>query len=29
MLLVNERLGFRRDVEWIHLRGPLLDGDVS
>jgi GNAT superfamily N-acetyltransferase len=26
MLLVNERLGFRRDVEWIHLRGPLLDG---
>jgi mycothiol synthase len=29
MLLVNERLGFRRDVEWIHLRGPLLDGDAS
>jgi GNAT superfamily N-acetyltransferase len=26
MLLVNERIGFRRDVEWIHLRGPLLDG---
>ena len=26
MLLVNERLGFRRDVDWIHLRGPLLDG---
>jgi GNAT superfamily N-acetyltransferase len=25
MLIVNERLGFRRDVEWIHLRGPLLD----
>jgi GNAT superfamily N-acetyltransferase len=29
MLLVNERLGFRRDVDWIHLRGPLLDGDES
>jgi GNAT superfamily N-acetyltransferase len=29
MLLVNERLGYRRDVEWIHLRGPLLDGDES
>ena len=29
MLVVNERLGFRRDVEWIHLRGPLLDGDAS
>ena len=26
MLRVNERLGFRRDVDWIHLRGPLLDG---
>ena len=25
MRLVNERLGFRRDVDWIHLRGPLLD----
>jgi mycothiol synthase len=29
MLLVNERLGFRRDVEWIHLRGPLLDGETA
>jgi mycothiol synthase len=29
MLRVNERLGFRRDVEWIHLRGPLLDGGAS
>ena len=29
MLLVNERLGYRRDVEWIHLRGPLLDGRGS
>jgi mycothiol synthase len=29
MLLVNERLGFRRDVDWLHLRGPLLDGDGS
>jgi mycothiol synthase len=26
MRLVNERLGYRRDVDWIHLRGPLLDG---
>ena len=26
MRLVNERLGFRRDVDWLHLRGPLLDG---
>jgi mycothiol synthase len=26
MLQVNERLGFRRDVDWLHLRGPLLDG---
>ena len=25
MRVVNERLGFRRDVDWIHLRGPLLD----
>ena len=25
MRLVNERLGYRRDVDWIHLRGPLLD----
>jgi GNAT superfamily N-acetyltransferase len=29
MLLVNERLGFRRDVEWSHLRGPLLDRGAS
>ena len=27
MRLVNERLGYRRDVDWIHLRGPLLDRD--
>jgi GNAT superfamily N-acetyltransferase len=26
MLHVNERLGFRRGVAWVHLRGPLLDG---
>lgn len=26
MRRVNERLGFRRDVDWMHLRGPLLDG---
>ena len=26
MRLVNDRLGYRRDVDWIHLRGPLLDG---
>jgi GNAT superfamily N-acetyltransferase len=26
MLRVNERLGYRRGVAWIHLRGPLLDG---
>jgi GNAT superfamily N-acetyltransferase len=26
MLRVNERLGFRRDVDWLHLRGPLLEG---
>jgi GNAT superfamily N-acetyltransferase len=25
MLKVNERLGYRRDVDWLHLRGPLLD----
>ena len=25
MRLVNERLGYRRDVDWIHLRGPLFD----
>jgi GNAT superfamily N-acetyltransferase len=25
MLTVNERLGYRRDVDWLHLRGPLLD----
>jgi GNAT superfamily N-acetyltransferase len=29
MLQVNERLGFRRDVDWLHLRGPLLDRDGS
>jgi GNAT superfamily N-acetyltransferase len=29
MLRVNERLGYRRDVEWIHLRGPLLDGGAA
>jgi GNAT superfamily N-acetyltransferase len=29
MLVVNERLGFRRDVDWLHLRGPLLDGDAT
>jgi mycothiol synthase len=29
MLRVNERLGYRRDVDWLHLRGPLLDGDAS
>ena len=28
MLRVNERLGFRRDVDWLHLRGPLLDGEL-
>ena len=26
MRIVNERLGYRRDVDWIHLQGPLLDG---
>ena len=25
MRLVNERLGYRRDVDWLHLLGPLLD----
>ena len=25
MRRVNERLGYVRDVDWIHLRGPLLD----
>jgi mycothiol synthase len=25
MRIVNERLGYRRDVAWIHLKGPLLD----
>jgi mycothiol synthase len=25
MRLVNERLGYVRDVDWIHLKGPLLD----
>jgi hypothetical protein len=25
MLHVNERLGYRRGVAWVHLRGPLLD----
>ena len=25
MLAVNERLGYRKDVVWLHLRGPLLD----
>jgi GNAT superfamily N-acetyltransferase len=25
MLKVNERLGYERDVDWLHLRGPLLD----
>ena len=29
MLRVNERLGYRRGVAWIHLRGPLLDGAES
>jgi GNAT superfamily N-acetyltransferase len=29
MRLVNERLGYRRDVDWIHLRGPLLDGPTA
>jgi mycothiol synthase len=27
MRLVNERLGYRRDVDWLHMRGPLLDDD--
>lgn len=25
MLTVNERLGYRRDVDWLELQGPLLD----
>lgn len=25
MRLVNEQLGYRRDVDWLHMRGPLLD----
>lgn len=25
MLHVNERLGYRHGVAWVHLRGPLLD----
>jgi GNAT superfamily N-acetyltransferase len=25
MRRVNERLGYVRDVDWLHLRGPLLD----
>jgi GNAT superfamily N-acetyltransferase len=29
MLAVNERLGFVRDVDWLHLRGPLLDAESS
>ena len=29
MRLVNEHLGYRRDVDWIHLRGPLLDGPTA
>jgi GNAT superfamily N-acetyltransferase len=29
MRQVNERLGYRRDVDWIHLRGPLLDRDEA
>lgn len=29
MRLVNERLGYRRDVDWLHLRGPLLDSAVA
>jgi GNAT superfamily N-acetyltransferase len=29
MRQVNERLGYRRDVDWIHLRGPLLDGPAA
>lgn len=26
MRKLNERLGYRRDVDWLHLKGPLLDG---
>jgi GNAT superfamily N-acetyltransferase len=29
MLQVNARLGFLRDVDWLHMRGPLLDGGES
>jgi GNAT superfamily N-acetyltransferase len=29
MRLVNERLGYRRDVDWLHMRGPLLDDDAA
>jgi GNAT superfamily N-acetyltransferase len=28
MLRVNERLGYRRDVDWLELQGPLLDRPV-
>jgi GNAT superfamily N-acetyltransferase len=29
MLHVNELLGYRRGVAWVHLRGPLLDGSSA
>lgn len=29
MLHVNERLGYRRGVAWVHLRGALLDGNTA
>jgi mycothiol synthase len=29
MLRVNERLGYRRGVAWVHLRGALLDGSSA
>ena len=29
MRVVNERLGYVRDVDWLNLRGPLLDGGAS
>ena len=29
MLLVNERLGYGKDVVWSRLRGPRLDGGES
>ena len=29
MLAVNRRLGYRKDVVWLHLRGPLLDGEAT